>query len=146
MKKPPFWLIFGLFVKGYPYEKISILADFWTFRKGVPLWKNLDFGWFLDFCRICRMRYLSETEAKFDVNFWIFLLKSISFTICFQRFKKCEKTRFFHFFVFCDLKKGKFYFLTKWWFSNIWSFRRRGKGGGSPSQFFGYLLQFKKQK
>ena len=33
MKKSRFWLIFGLFVKVYPYEKTSILADFWTFAE-----------------------------------------------------------------------------------------------------------------
>ena len=42
MKKRRFWWIFGLFVKGYPYEKTSILMDFSTFREGVPLpvWKK----------------------------------------------------------------------------------------------------------
>ena len=90
------------------------------------------------------MQNLSETEGKFDVMFLTFLLKSISFTICFHWFNKCGKNTFFHFFVFCDLKKCQF-FLTKWWFFNIWSFRRRGKGGYF-AQFFEVLLQFKKQK
>ena len=75
MKKRRFWLIFGLFVKGYPYEKTFILMDFWTFRKGVPLWKNVNFDGFFAFRKGVPLPVWKNTDVyNFFVIFTIYTL------------------------------------------------------------------------
>ena len=75
MKKRSFWWIFGLFVKGYPYEKTSILTDFWTFRKGVPLWKNVNFDGFFALRKEVPLPLWQNTDVyNFFVIFTIYTL------------------------------------------------------------------------
>jgi len=75
MKKRSFWWIFGLFVKGYPYEKTSILTDFWTFRKEVPLWKNVNFDGFFAFRKGVPLPVWKNTDVyNFFVIFTIYTL------------------------------------------------------------------------
>ena len=70
-----FWWIFGLFMKGYPYEKTSILMNFCTFRKGVTLWKNVDLMDFQLFVKGYSYRYEKNSDiCNFLVIFTIYTL------------------------------------------------------------------------
>ena len=77
--------------------------------------------------------------AKLKVNLmWIFgfCAQKYQFYDLFPLNQEMWKKHDFHFFLFCDLKKVHFSKITLWWFSNIWSFRTRGRGGVNWNTLF----------
>ena len=69
---------------------------------------------------------------------WIFgfCAQKYQFHHLFLLIQDISKKHVFHFFMFCDLKKVHFWKISQWGFSNIWSFRRVGRGGVNWSTFF----------
>ena len=87
--------------------------------------------------RICRIR--CKLRAKLKVNMmWNlgFCAQKYQFHHLFLLIQDISKKHVFHFFMFCDLKKVHFWKIAQWGFSDIWSFRRVGRGGVYWSLFF----------
>ena len=146
--KNPSKLMF--FHRGTPLRKVQKSIKINVFFLGVPLYeksKNRSKSTF--FHRGTHLRKVQKSIkiwAKLKVNLkWMFdfFAQKYPFYHLFPLIQEMWKNTFFHFFVFCDLKKVQFSKVTKWWFSNIWSFRRRRKGGCQIHFFLVFFCNLK---